>query len=312
MMAQLTHSLLRDPVVPTDLGGWGQRIVRRFRGDFRPLAALAVIPAGCGFGYQLLLDALRPTPLEIRQQMAAAAATAPGGVVAPGTIFGIQFGPMVPAMVGFVAVSVVVSGLVQGSGYYMVLRRANGQPANLGPALRSAARRLPAYSGWLALTGAVLVAVVGGLMMIALTTTVPVLQLCVPIAALLVLLGYLVVVFIPFSGVMFVERRSVAGCFALSKGQLWATLVRALVIGVVVAGYLLAMNLMVKLLLAPFGGVRALGRPGLVVVHLLAGSLSVPLTVFVTVATLVSYAGLRFHHDPATRVRTLASEIARP
>lgn len=63
-----------DPLVARDLLGWGGRVVRLCRSEFRPLAGLAVVPAAVTVGYLLALNWVRQGPEQLRSRLAEMAA----------------------------------------------------------------------------------------------------------------------------------------------------------------------------------------------------------------------------------------------
>jgi hypothetical protein len=118
-------------------------------------------------------------------------------------------------------------------------------------------------------------------------------------------------VFLPTtSGVVFIERRGLVRCARLVVPRPGLALGRTLI---TLAGYALYTGiaaLVVKLVLAPFGGAQSRGLAGLAVVHVVTALMAVPSVVFLVAATLVGYAELRFREDRSVGVHTLAAAVS--
>jgi hypothetical protein len=124
---------MRDPLVPLDFGGWLRRVYGVFRRNFAGLATLALVPAGISALYRIVLNVVRKPLAETNRRYWAAIDALPpeaSDAAVRRAAFGAVFGPYIPYVAFFGVLILLVSGLYQGSAYYLVLRRANGRPAS--------------------------------------------------------------------------------------------------------------------------------------------------------------------------------------
>jgi hypothetical protein len=293
--------MLLDPLVPKDFAGWFGRVVGVFRAEFGRLAVLATVPAVLTAAYLVALGAVRQSPQELQQRFAAAAASSPTRAVGTGDAFSIVFGRMLPIMLIFMVVMLVVGALFEGAGVFTVLRRANGQPASPGAALRFALPRVPAFVGWSMLGWLALIAAVGLPLLPGILAHVGAL---VVVGGLVSLVGGLLVAVTVFSslfGVVLVERAGISRCRELIRDRFAATTGRVLVAGVIYVGYSILSGLLVS-------GVAALVGPG-VIASVVQGAVVIPALVFQVAASLVTYAELRHHENRSVSTPTLAAEL---
>jgi hypothetical protein len=110
-------------------------------------------------------------------------------------------------------------------------------------------------------------------------------------------------------GVVFVDRAGLGRCIRLVAGCFWLTFGRALVICAGSALYVVAVMLVMKLVVAPFGGAPNLDLTGRAIAAAVQGVPALPLFGYLAATTLVGYAELRFRDDPTTTTRTLAASL---
>lgn len=134
-----TAATLRDPIVPLDFDSWLQRVSGVIRRDVRGLTVLAVAPALLSVLEQVVLDAVRPSPADLKFQLEAAANATPTGFVDQWTVFRISVLPLLPTMTIFTVLLAVAVAFCYGGAYHRGLRRANGQPLRILAAIRAAA-----------------------------------------------------------------------------------------------------------------------------------------------------------------------------
>jgi hypothetical protein len=116
-----------------------------------------------------------------------------------------------------------------------------------------------------------------------------------------------VAVFASLFGVVLLERGGPRRCLTLLSGRFWATLGRVTVAGLLYAGY----GLLVGLLTAWLSRALGMGGIGSVVGSIVEAALLIPVWVYVTAVSLVTYAELRHRENRATSTRTLAAELTR-
>jgi hypothetical protein len=294
-----------DPLVSLDFGGWLKRVYGVFRFRFAPLAALALLPAVVQVMFLCAMDVVRLTPAEAARRLAAA------GPVDGLTAAGIVGLPTLPVVAIFIGPLVVATAFFLVGGYCLVVCRSNGQPLGPAGALRMAAPRVPRFvlcmlGFWLGCAVAFYLLVLPGTLLGS--------ELVQGVGMVLggvLLLAFGVVFFASFCGVMVIERVGLVRCFRLVRGRLWVTVGRMAMTGLIYYGYTYALALVTRWLTAPFGGPPTAPGLGSVVFHVVAQSLTIPLSVFLAAATLVSYAELRCREDRLTSTRTLAAELFR-
>jgi hypothetical protein len=297
--------VLRDPLVPLDFGGWLRRVYRVFRDNFAGLAGLAVAPLAVVAIYLAVISVVMPDAAEIQQRLAEAAAGSPGGRIGLFTQFDILFGRTLPVFVVFVIIFAVVGSLYQGCAHYVVLRKANGQPAGFSDGLRLAKPRVLPLIGHTILAG--LLVIVGLVVPMALGSLLPgQLARIGPITAVIVILGLSVVFWATLNGVVVIERAGVSRCFRLIAQRFWPTLARVLTAWLIYLGYLLVIPLILWLAAPPVGPLSG-GAAVLAYAAILV--LSIPMTVYVTAVSIVTYAELRFREDHKATTRTLLTEL---
>jgi hypothetical protein len=293
--------MLLDPLVPRDFAGWFGRVFTLFRREFGRLALLAAVPAVLTAAYLIALNAVRQSPEEVQQRLAAVAASSPTHAVGAADAFGVVFGRMLPIILIFMVLMLAAGALYEGAGVFLVLRRASGQSVSTGAALRFACSRAPAFIGWNLLGGLTLAAV------IALPVLPGVLGHVVPLvlagAVISIVLAVLVgvAVFSSLFGVVLIERAGIPRCRELVRGRFAATTARMLVIGVIYTGYSVLTSLLVA-------GVAALVGAGLIS-SVVQALVTIPALVFQVSASLVTYAELRNHENRSVSTPTLAAEL---
>jgi hypothetical protein len=309
--ARVSAATLRDPIVPLDFGAWPRRVSGVIRRGIRGLTLLAAAPALLSVLEQIALEAVRPSMAGLKFRLEAAANATPTGFVDQWTVFRISVVPLLPTMAIFTVLIAITSAFCYGGAYHRALREANGQPISVLAALRAAASRVPAMLGWGALVVVGTFLTFGLLLVPGTLTGNPWLNIFGPVLGFLLAITATVVALPTLCGVVFVDRAGLGRCIRLIKGQFWPTFVRALVTCAGITVYILAMKLVMKLLLAPFGGAQGLSTSGRAIEFAVQGLLALPLFHYLVATTLVSYAELRFREDPATTTRTLAASLQR-
>ena len=272
--------MLRDPLVSGDFAVWFRRVFGVFRRSFGSLTIPALAPAVLTVAYLIAADLV---DLDLEQSVLLVAL--------------------------FLVLLLVVGSWYVGSGFFLAIRQANGQPATLGQASRFAGPRMLPLVGWSVLVWLITLAVVLALRVPGYLLALPVLTLLgALLGAVLTLAAGAVVA--SLNGVVLLERGGLRRGIALIAGRFWATFGRMLVsllLGVVYGG--LAGLLTVGLSdLAEAGG---LGSAGSVIVSILEAVLLIPGWVYLLAVSVVSYAGLRYGENRAITTRTLAAELDR-
>jgi hypothetical protein len=296
--------MLNDPVVPLDFAGWFSRVLGVYRRSFVKLAVLAVPLAVLIALWMIVQQALQPTPQEIQRQVAESGMTQPDMT----TILGIVYGPVLPYLVVFFALSLVLSGLYQGAATYTALREANGQPVDVGSALRFAMPRVPAYIGWTLLTTVLIYAVFLLLLVPGYLAGSPAVLFVGFLVGMVASVWIGVTVYASLFGVLFVERAGPRRCLALIKGRFWASLGRLVVASLL---YLVPAIVIGVLAIVLTFTVGLHSGVGLVLFGVLMGLLMVAVLPYMVAVTLVLYAELRHDKDASVTTRTLAAQISR-
>jgi hypothetical protein len=261
---------LSDPLVPADMRGWLDRVVGVVR---RSLIPLLVIQLAVGVASKLLEYLLLPDVRTLTTALLQPAAT------------GTPTAPLPPLGPGFLAGMILIFcvGIVgQCACVYVALRDAAGRPVTAEATGRFAVQRAPLLVGWQIV--AIMIAVAGFLLLFAPGV-------------------YVVVVFsAALTGVVVVERGTLARCFELVNPRLLPTFGRMVVAGVAMAVYSLVSGFVE----------RALSTPGSLNAALLDVVLSAPVGVVGTGVVLVTYAELRFHENHSVLTATLAEQADAP
>lgn len=302
-------SVLRDPLVPLDLGGWLRRVTGVLRDNAAMLLGMGAVLGLLGVAFRVAVLIAMPSLDEIGRQLVIAGRDKPGNYVDRWTVFRIGYLPAVPTFVVFVALTAVSHAFCTGAAYYRSLRRANGQPTRLTTALRAAAARVPQAIGWyvLATTGTALT--FGALLLPGALISGRWLRIVGGATAMLLVVMAVVVVLPTIYGVVFLERRGLRRCVGLVKGRLRLAAGRTVVAVTFVGLYLAAVGAIMDLLLAPFGGQYTVPLPYGAIEYTVNALLNVPLFGVSIAAMLVTYAELRHREDRSTTTRTLAAEV---
>jgi hypothetical protein len=310
-------SVMHDPLVPLDFGGWFQRVFGVFRRSFKQLAAFSVVPAALFAVYLIVLNLAMPSPEQIRQRLDEAGVT-PYGAVNPMVGYEMILPRLLPIILVFAVIMTVVGAYYQGASLFVAVRDANGQPSTAAEGLRFAGPRVLPFIGWslltwvifaVALTASILLGALFGVLL-------GVVQVGIALGFIVfAILGtFLVVVIFPsFAGVVLIERAGLKRCFQLIRDRFWATFGRLLVVGLLYIGYSIALGLVIAVLVLVAGatGLPSTGSLALLVLPVVEMALAIPFMVFIVAVYLVTYAELRFRENPATSTPSLAAELAR-
>lgn len=269
-----------DPLVPTDFGGWFQRVFDVFRRDFGRLALVWALPALVLGAFSAAINLAIPGPDEAYQFGAGLPTNPdPGAVVL--AFYGDMPGRTLPIMLTFMAVWYVVFAVAQAVTVHLAIRGADGRPCTALESMRLVAPRIPASIGWTLLAAA--------------ACTVGMILLVLPGAYLSV------VIFASLYGVVVVERAGIGRCFRLIKGRFWATTGRLIIAVLLLMVYSIIPSIA--------SAVISLASP--VVGGLVNGILTLPALVFYAAVFVVTYAELRRHESPEVSTATLAAELDR-
>jgi hypothetical protein len=297
--------------VPANFDGWFRRVFQVFRRSFGQLTLLAVIPMVILAAYFVTLDLIMPGMMQSQLSPATAGTDPMAGV-------GELYLKLLPAMAIFLVPIFVASAFQQVASIFVIVRDANGQPTTALAALRATASRVPRYVGWL------LLVVIGSMIAFFVPMLPAVLMFAIGgppgLGIILGVLGYLVslvlitylwvVIYSSLFGVLGIERGNVRRCFQLIKGRFWACFGRLTIAGLCNGAYVIALFIVIGLLSVVVAA-TGLGVGGTVVVSFLEAVLFLPVIIFQTAVSIVTYAELRFRENPATRTATLAAELAR-
>lgn len=303
-------SVLRDPLIPLDLGGWLYRVVGVLRDNAALFLGIGAVFGVFGVAFRVAMMVAWPGLDEIGRQLVIAGRDTPGNYVDRWTVFRIAYLPMVPTFVVFTALITVTNAIVCGAAYHRVIRRANGQPTPLAAALRAARPRVLPFIGWY------LLAVLGTLLAIGLVFLPAAVfggrwpKVAGALAAIVVIVLAFAIALQTIFGVVFLERRGLRRCLGLVRGRrlglaAWRTVLLLAAVGL----YAAAAEGVLNLLLAPFGGRNTLPLPWSALEYLAGAVLNLPLFGVTIAATLVTYAELRHREDPSTGTRALAAEV---
>lgn len=302
-------SVLRDPLVPLDLGGWLRRVGGVLRENAAMLLGMGAVLGLVGVLFRIALELTSPSWEEIGRELVLAGRDTPGNYVDRWTVFRIGYLPALPTFVIFCVLLAVTNAFCTGGAYYRAIRRANGQPAALVNAVRAAAPRVLPFLGWwlVALAGTVLA--IGALALLAASTGYPSwLRTVGPPACVALVFLASAVVLPTIYGVAFVERRGLRRCGQLVRGRIWLVIGRTLVAGIALVLYIAATKAVTDPLYAAMAGGTTLTLPKSAIAYLIMGLVNVPTFAFGTAATLVTYAELRHRQDRST-TQTLATEV---
>jgi hypothetical protein len=303
-------SVLRDPLVPLDLGGWLRRIGGVLRDNATMLLGLGAVLALVGVVFRIALELNSPSWEEMGRQLVIAGRDTPGNYVDRWTVFRIGYLPVLPTFVIFVVLLAVTNAFCTGGAYYRVIRRANGQPTPLTSALRAATPRVLPFIGWWLLAVAGTALAIGALVLLAVVTGYPSwLRAVGPVASVALIVVTAVVVLPTIFGVVFVERRGLRRCVQLVRGRIGLVIGRTLVAGFALAVYVVVARAVTGPLYAAMADGKTLTLPISAIAYLVMTLVNVPMFVFTVAATLVTYAELRHREDSSVTTETLAAEV---
>jgi hypothetical protein len=198
-------------------------------------------------------------------------------------------GPYLPSTVVFAVLTVLAMSLVQAAGLFTVLRRANGQAAPWGAAMRFGVRGLPRLIGWSIVCVWLAVPVV---MLILLpgfaSDSEPLITVGTVIATGLAM-GVGGALYAALVGAVLVEGQGLSRARVLLRGRWAATSLRMLLFGVTYGAYSQLVEWLTTKAVAVVG-------PGLPALLVLAVAM-VPVVVFQVVVVVITYAELRGRAD---------------
>jgi hypothetical protein len=279
------------------------------RENARTFLAMGVVLGLLNVAFGVALRVAAPSLDEIGRQLVIAGRDKPGNYVDRWTVFRIAYLPIVPTFAIFFALTSVPNTFSVGAAYYRVIRRANGQPAPLTTALRAATPRVLPTIGWYLLATLGTALAFGALLLPGALIAGRWARVVGAVSGVFLVVMAVVVVLPTIFGVAFLERRGLRLCVGLVKGRLRLAAGRMLVTLAAVGLYLAAVDGLMNLLLAPFGGRYTLPLPYGAIEYLLNALLNVPMFGVTIAVTLVTYAELRHREDPATTTETLAAEV---
>ncbi len=250
--------------MPTGLGDWFAKIIELIRRSFVRLLVIqigftviiAVLGATVGILVALLLT---------RDQGAARGITAGlGSLIA----------------VAAVIVFLIVGAWVQIASFVIAVLDAAGEPIGMGSALRLASRRVLPLTGWMIISGIMLV--VGFVLLV-----IPGIYLAIVFGASLI-------------GVVTVDHKGIGRSFELVNRRFWPT-----------AGRMLLLFLIIIVYFALTIGLDYLAGPGSFVSNVLGWIFSIIMGLFAVGVSVVTYTELRFHENPTVLTPTLVTELRR-
>jgi hypothetical protein len=280
-----------DPLVSQSLGEWFSRNVEVVKRSWKSLVVI-----------QLVSSVLVAIVAVVVLLVAGASALVSLDPTALAQSLGSVFGAIIVAGLLIAVVSVVVYAIALGMSTYVVVRDATGRPASLAEAFAFARSRALPMIGWglaVALGVGLVIAVIVGIAAAIGSTAIFFLVGLV----LLVAYVYLAVVLVPtFTGVVALERQGIGRMFALAHRDLAGTAGRVLLFLLIAFVYNLVMSSIIDAVAGNSPTVSGL---------LSAVLVSLPLGLAGTAVSIVTYAGLRHHENPAVSTHTLAAEMAR-